>query len=133
MELDSLVVEHDRSRSLVCVCVCVRACVRAACVRACVRVGFPGFVHTGSRNVYAIILVMISTISVVRFTYIPSGWIGLKILDRKRATIVVRSVSKDPASFFPFFSRRCRASFSFFRESNPSTRWMRSGRGGIRK
>lgn len=39
MELDSLVVEHDRSRSLVCVCVC--ACVRAACV--CARMCACGF------------------------------------------------------------------------------------------
>ena len=35
MELDSLVVEHDRSRSLVCVCVCVRACGVCTRMYAC--------------------------------------------------------------------------------------------------
>lgn len=94
----------------------MRACVRRACVRACVRVGFPGFVHTGSRNVYAI-LVMISTISVVRFTYISSGWIGLKILDKKKATIVVRFVSfafRRILRVFLFFSPAVSRFFFFF-------------------
>lgn len=94
----------------------MRACVRRACVRACVRVGFPGFVHTGSRNVYAI-LVMISTISVVRFTYISSGWIGLKILDKKKATIVVRFVSfafRKILRVFLFFSPAVSRFFFFF-------------------
>lgn len=95
----------------------MRACVRRACVRACVRVGFPGFVHTGSRNVYAI-LVMISTISVVRFTYISSGWIDLKILDKKKShdccAIRFVCVSKDPASFSLFFSGGVALLFLFF-------------------
>lgn len=85
-------------------------------MRACVRVGFPGFVHTGSRNVYAI-LVMISTISVVRFTYISSGWIDLKILDKKKATIVVRFVSfafRRILRVFLFFSPPVSRFFFFF-------------------
>lgn len=85
-------------------CVCARMCacgfswIRAHRVEKCVRDTGDDF-YDQCCKIYTI----------------SSGWIGLKILDKKKATIVVRFVSfafrRILRVFFFFFFWRCRASF----------------------
>lgn len=85
-------------------CVCARMCacgfswIRAHRVEKCVRDTGDDF-YDQCCKIYTI----------------SSGWIGLKILDKKKSydccAIRFVCVSKDPPSFFLFFFWRCRASF----------------------